>query len=103
MKPGIHATADRLPLDWSVQPRVLRFAPTSEAADNNRRGSPAALIGAWLVVALIPLLWGRVVSLALDEPLLGIVAGMLALIPVMIGLCPRSTSGSRERVRGHRA
>lgn len=58
-------------------------------AASDRPSSLMMLVSAWLLVALIPLIGGRAVALALDEPLLGIVAAMLALIPLLIALIPR--------------
>ena len=88
MKPGVLATADRLPIDWA-QPRVLRFSARLASREAAPRASAWALAAAWLLIAIVPLLVGSLVVTALAEPLLGVVAATLAMIPLLIGLCPR--------------
>jgi hypothetical protein len=88
MKPAILATAERFPADC-LQPRVLRFARCEASPEQPCRSSSTAQAMAWLLLIMVPLLIGRVVVAKLDEPLLGMVAAMLAIIPLMIALCPR--------------
>jgi hypothetical protein len=95
MKPTILATADRLPVDWSVQPRVMRFERREQAPQADAGPSGSMLMLSWLLVALVPVIGGRVVAMTLDEPLLGIIAGVMTLIPLMMAFCPRC--GDRAR------
>lgn len=88
MKPGVFATADRAAVDWAG-PRILRFSAPAAPRGEVHRSSVWALAAAWLLIALAPGLVGAVVVMALDEPLLAMVAATLAMIPLLIGLCPR--------------
>jgi hypothetical protein len=53
------------------------------------------------ILTMIPLLTGRALALALDDPLLGAMAGLLVLIPLMMAFCPRPHQ-SRRRADGRR-
>jgi len=97
MKPTMLATADRFPIDPCLERPVLRFAPRGGPTEIPAPPSTWALVLAWLLVALVPFVGGRFISMTLDEPLLGVIAAMLALIPLMMALCPRARSGGRDR------
>jgi hypothetical protein len=88
MKPSVLATADRLPANWA-QPRILRFSAPAVSREEAPRSSVWVSAAAWLLIVMVPLLVGGVVVTALDEPLLGVIAATLAMIPLLIGLCPR--------------